>query len=84
MWVLTIRSTVSVPQEYTLKPGITTLGRREGNDVCLTDDSAVPAHAEITYDAETNAVTIRDLGSANGTYVNQERIGNPGCCMRWT
>ena len=74
MWILTIRSADSVPREYTLKPGVTTLGRKSENDICIADDSASRVHAEIRYNPEANVVTVSDLSSTNGTFVNQERL----------
>lgn len=50
----------------------TTLGRKESNTVVLDDGNASSYHAEIVRGL--NAYTIRDLGSTNGTLVNNEMI----------
>jgi adenylate cyclase len=34
-------------------------------------------HAEFFFDPNANSVTVRDLGSTNGTFVNRERLGTP-------
>ena len=48
------------------------LGRDEGCDIQLTDDSVSRRHALVRSTAEGSFVT--DLGSTNGTYVNDERV----------
>lgn len=50
-----------------------TIGRREGCDVCLSYDSQVSReHARLTYDGDT--FWLEDLGSTNGSYVEDIRI----------
>ena len=74
VWFLIIRSSNQGLQEYTLKPGKNVLGRDRSSNVVLNDDAASGFHAEIDYDQTNNAVTIRDLESTNGTFVNGKRI----------
>src|SRR5215467_12422651 len=74
MWILTVHSPWSEPRDYTLKAGKTTLGRHPGNDIVISDESASRLHAEIEFDVAGNVVTVRDLGSTNGTYVSHERL----------
>ena len=74
MWALTVRSPDSKPVEYLLKPGSNSLGRRQGNDVTISDEAASRQHAQIHLDEKNNAVTIRDLGSRNGTFINRRRL----------
>lgn len=50
-----------------------TLGRVRGSDLIIRDSRASRQHAEIRRD-ESGIVTLRDLGSANGTIVGNERI----------
>jgi len=50
----------------------TTIGRREDNAVPLHDSAASGVHAEIL--ATAGGFVIRDLGSANGTFVNGRRV----------
>jgi len=77
MWILTVRSPANEPQEYLLKAGKSTVGRKSDNDVPIVDDSASRFHAELLYNAEANTVVIQDLGSTNGTFVNRERLTQP-------
>jgi TolB protein len=48
------------------------VGRELDNDVVLTDPRSSRHHAEIRRHA--NALEVKDLGSANGTLINQNRI----------
>jgi adenylate cyclase len=77
MWIATIRSPLGEPAEYVLKPGRSTIGRKSDNDLPIPDESASRVHAEIQFDPKANTVTLRDLDSTNGTFVNRERISRP-------
>jgi len=59
-------------QRKTFSSGSATLGRRTGNDVQITDSSVSKEHARI--EERRKGCIIMDLESANGTYVNGERI----------
>jgi diguanylate cyclase (GGDEF)-like protein len=48
------------------------MGRREGSDVHLLDDGISRRHASLRVEGE--GARIRDLGSANGTYVDGHRV----------
>ena len=74
IWFLIIRSSNEELQEYTLKPGKNTLGRDDNNDIVLYDTAASNNHAEIYFDATNDTITLRDLESTNGTFVNGKRI----------
>src|SRR5512136_2011514 len=77
MWLLTIRSPNGPPREHILKPGKTTIGRKAENDIPIGDEAASRFHAEINFDQVTGTITLTDLGSTNGTFVNQERLTQP-------
>lgn len=77
MWILTLRSSEGEPREYTLKPGVNTIGRRSDNHITISDISASRVHAEFIFESDQDIVTIQDVGSTNGTYVNRERISKP-------
>src|SRR5262252_1430773 len=49
-----------------------TIGRSSRNDICISDPFASRLHAEIRR--EGDHVTLVDLGSANGTYLNGQRV----------
>jgi adenylate cyclase len=77
MWILTIRSPTGEPRQYTLKAGNNTIGRMSGNDIVILDPSASRYHAELILDEKRRTVTVNDLGSTNGTFVNRERLTSP-------
>jgi serine phosphatase RsbU (regulator of sigma subunit) len=49
-----------------------TIGRSSRNEICISDPFASRLHAEIRR--EGDHVTLVDLGSANGTYLNGQRV----------
>jgi adenylate cyclase len=74
MWNLNINTPDSEPKMIKLKPGRISVGRLSTNDVVIEDISASRQHAEVVHDPSTGVVTITDLNSTNGTYVNRQRI----------
>ncbi len=63
----------SVLKEITLSQAPTTIGRLPDNTVQIDNLAVSGHHARITWD--TDHYEIEDLGSLNGTYVNNERVG---------
>jgi hypothetical protein len=55
-----------------ITPGKATLGRTSDNDVVLTDPAASSHHCELI--ADEVGLSLRDLGSSNGTFVNGKRV----------
>jgi pSer/pThr/pTyr-binding forkhead associated (FHA) protein len=59
-------------QRFALVGPVTTLGRSNSCDVFIPDQRVSRRHAEIRWDGESS--TLRDLDSANGTFLNGRRI----------
>jgi hypothetical protein len=57
---------------FALGPTVTTAGRHPDSDVFLDDVTVSRRHAEI--ERVPGGHVVRDVGSLNGTYVNNERI----------
>lgn len=79
MWQLVVTSPDKEPKLVELRAGKLSIGRASNNDVVIEDVSASRNHAEIFLDAANNTVTLTDLGSTNGTYVNRQRVA--GACQ---
>ncbi len=60
-------------KKYDLLEGAFSIGRSSKSAIQVDQDSVSRNHAEVT--AEAGRVSIRDLGSTNGTYVNDEAVG---------
>lgn len=54
--------------------GPVTVGRSESCDVVVEDDYLSGRHAQFSVDE--SEILVEDLGSTNGTYVNQELIAH--------
>lgn len=54
-----------------------TLGRSAANTVVLDDEFVSSHHARVYRDPSSQSWVIEDLGSTNGTVVNQRRIDSP-------
>lgn len=59
-------------ERFTLRAGVTTVGRAETSDICLEAQGISRHHATVTV--KEGEVRLRDEGSSNGTFVNGQRI----------
>ena len=58
---------------FFIKKDMTTIGSYPENDIFLADKSVSRKHAAIKTD-EGKRYEIRDFGSSNGLYINNEKI----------
>lgn len=68
---LRVEITQKLQQVYRIRDRLT-IGRAPDNDMQLLHPGVSRQHAEVVYDGEK--LTIRDLGSRNGTFVNGQRV----------
>ncbi|MCL2314236.1 MAG: FHA domain-containing protein, partial [Proteobacteria bacterium] len=61
-------------QAFQIVQGNCIIGRASIVDLCLQHPSVSRRHAQLKRSG--NSLYVRDLGSQNGTYVNQQRIAN--------
>jgi pSer/pThr/pTyr-binding forkhead associated (FHA) protein len=61
---------------YALKAGGANVGRSSENDIEIDDEAASRHHARLYADGDLDhpRFFVQDLASANGTFVNDERI----------
>lgn len=74
MWNLIVHIPDSYPKPYELGDGKTSIGRAMTSDIVVEDAAASRLHAEIRVDEAGKKISIVDLDSTNGTYINHERI----------
>ncbi|GAB4485705.1 MAG: adenylate/guanylate cyclase domain-containing protein [Anaerolineales bacterium] len=74
MWRLHISESDAEARWVELSAGKTVIGRSADSQVILADVSTSRHHAELTLDASQKKLSLRDLESVNGTYVNRQRI----------
>ncbi len=60
------------PHTYALTDGKHTLGRSADCEVCVDDPSVSRKHALLVV--QSGVLTLKDLGSANNSYVNDDRV----------
>jgi len=66
----------STQQSYPLKKGSLTLGRSSTCDIAVDDTLASRRHAVLEFDGQQ--CMVYDENSANGTFINEQRVGTAG------
>jgi class 3 adenylate cyclase len=74
MWHLVVEALNTPQKRLTLRSGLIRIGRASTNEIVVDDSAASRFHAVIEFKPEKNALTVTDLHSTNGTYLNRERI----------
>jgi hypothetical protein len=69
---LIVKSTERGAKIIELKPGLTRFGRNETNDYPFDDPGISDVHCEVIVDHDL--VFVRDLGSTNGTFVDNQPV----------
>ena len=73
--VLTITQGEQAGESAELAGGVVLIGRSDDCQLILEDDYVSTRHARVVDGSD--GVYVEDLGSTNGTYVNNQRITNP-------
>src|SRR4051812_2540081 len=68
MYRLKVISGPNAGKSYQLQPGETTIGRQKGCGIVLASSNVSKNHCAVDFEGEV--VRLRDLGSANGSFVN--------------
>ena len=71
-WALVVETGPQAGLSYVLGPGETIAGRGPDCDIFLGDVTVSRDHARFFVDAR--GLTVEDMGSTNGTYVNGDRV----------
>ena len=70
--ILVVRSWEEEGEYFVLTDAVTSIGRHADSSIMLDDITVSRRHSEIHH--EGNRYVVRDAGSLNGTYVNNQRI----------
>lgn len=70
--VLAVRAGPNAGSTFAIDKDVITAGRHPDSDVFLDDVTVSRRHAEVRR--ERGRLSVRDVGSLNGTYLNRERI----------
>lgn len=71
-WILRERTDGRDPTVHAIEQGVTTVGRHRNATVSIQHDTVSGQHAQ--FAVERGQLTVTDLSSTNGTYVNGHRI----------
>ncbi len=74
MWQVILRTADLQPHRIKLDAGETIIGREQRCSIVVDDPAASRKHAKFLVNEDTNSISVMDLKSTNGTYVNSERI----------
>ena len=70
--ILVLRGGEGEGDHFVLSSAVTNIGRHADSDITLDDITVSRRHCEVT--SENSRFVVRDVGSLNGTYVNQKRV----------
>ncbi|MBF0368469.1 MAG: GGDEF domain-containing protein [Magnetococcales bacterium] len=62
---------------FELHPGVVTIGRSADNTIFFECDGVSRHHLRVVISEDAETVTMEDLGSRNGTWLNNARLDSP-------
>lgn len=71
-YVLVVRRGQQKGRKWLLAPGVTSMGRHPYSDIALDHITVSRNHCRLSLDS--NGLSIEDLGSTNGCYVNDHLV----------
>jgi pSer/pThr/pTyr-binding forkhead associated (FHA) protein len=71
-FTLYVQSGPQAGQTFTLVDGSQIIGRAAGSQIQINETTVSKQHARVTV--QTNGAFVEDLNSANGTYLNGQRV----------
>lgn len=71
---LIVKKSDGVIKEYKIEKHAIHIGREQDCDIVLSEKAVSRHHAEINYDGMTDVWSIRDLESANKTFLNDKSV----------
>jgi hypothetical protein len=71
-WALVVGKGPRAGMTFLLHPGEIKVGRHPESDILLDDVTVSRQHC--TFECTIDSLTVEDLGSTNGTYVNERRV----------
>lgn len=71
-WALVVGKGPRAGMTFLLHPGEIKVGRHSDSDILLDDVTVSRQHCR--FECSTNDLSVEDLGSTNGTYVNDQRV----------
>jgi diguanylate cyclase (GGDEF)-like protein len=74
LWVIEVERPDESSEALPLKVGDSSVGRSSANYIIIDEDLVSRRHCEFFLDSDSGTVTLKDLGSRNGTYVNGSRL----------
>jgi hypothetical protein len=69
---LIVKSGQLAGTEIPLQAGVNSVGRNAANDICIPEPGISTSHCEL--DVAAIGISIHDLNSTNGTFINHERV----------
>jgi hypothetical protein len=80
---LSVRRPGQPREEFELSKSPILAGRIKTNDIVIVGDTAVSReHCCFEIDATSRELSVRDLGSSNGTFVNGKTVGQTPLCLK--
>jgi len=77
MWQVILRTADLQPHRINLELGETSVGRAATNKIVVDDPAASRQHAKIIVSENATNISVIDLNSTNGTFLNSERVMGP-------
>jgi hypothetical protein len=71
-WALVVGKGPRAGMTFLLHPGEISVGRHPDSDILLDDVTVSRQHCR--FECSVASLSVEDLGSTNGTYVNEERV----------